>query len=87
MSVHRGGGCLVPGGSGPGGGVCSWGGGHLVPVGSAPGGVPGPRRVGIPACTEADPPPGETATAADGTHPTGMHSCLLYTLFYSNERL
>ena len=20
-------------------------------------------------------PPGETATAADGTHPTGMHSC------------
>ena len=24
----------------------------------------------------ADPPPrGETATAADGTHPTGMHSC------------
>ena len=29
---------------------------------------------GIPACTEAD-PPGEMATAADGTHPTGMHSC------------
>ena len=23
----------------------------------------------------ADTPPGETATAADGTHPTGMHSC------------
>ena len=23
------------------------------------------------------PPPGETATAADGTHPTGMHSCLM----------
>ena len=22
------------------------------------------------------PPPGETATAADGTHPTGMHSCM-----------
>ena len=21
---------------------------------------------------------GETATAADGTHPTGMHSCLVY---------
>ena len=36
---------------------------------SAPGGT------GIPACTEADPPPLETATAADGTHPTGMHSC------------
>ena len=22
-------------------------------------------------------PPGETATAADGTHPTGMHSCIV----------
>ena len=22
-------------------------------------------------------PPGETATTADGTHPTGMHSCLI----------
>ena len=43
---------------------------------SAPGGVvPGPRGVGVPACTEADPAPRETATAADGTHPTGMHSC------------
>ena len=31
-------------------------------------------------CTEAAPPPGETVTAADGTHPTGMHSC--YLLFY-----
>ena len=30
---------------------------------------------GIPACTETEPPPGEMATAADGTHPTGMHSC------------
>ena len=40
-----------------------------------PGGVPGPGgRVGIPGCTEAD-PPGEMATASDGTHPTGMHSC------------
>ena len=39
--------------------------------------MPGPRGVGIPACTEAEPPPpppGETATAADGTHPTKMHS-------------
>ena len=44
------------------GGVCS--GGCLVWGG-----------VGIPACTEADTPPRETATAADGTHPTGMHSC------------
>ena len=28
----------------------------------------------IPACTEADVPQ-HTATAAGGTHPTGMHSC------------
>ena len=35
-------------------------------------GVPGGG--GIPACTEAD-LPGETATAVDGMHPTGMHSC------------
>ena len=33
-------------------------------------------RVCIPACTEADTPlPEQTATAAGGTHPTGMHSC------------
>ena len=25
-------------------------------------------------------PPGQMATAADGTHPTGMHSCLLQLL-------
>ena len=24
----------------------------------------------------SDPPPQQTATAADGTHPTGMHSCI-----------
>ena len=35
---------------------------------------PRPRGVCIPACTEADTPQ-QTATAADGTHPTGMHSC------------
>ena len=66
--------CLLPGGgvSGPGGacsqgvpapgGVCSQG----VPSlgGSGPGGVPG-----------GDPP---TVTAAGGTHPTGMHSCILF---------
>ena len=30
--------------------------------------------VGIPACTEASTPQ-QMATAAGGTHPTGMHSC------------
>ena len=49
-----------------GGGAWSWRGeGCMVP-----GGVHG-RGVGIPAFTEADPPPRETATAADGTPPTG----------------
>ena len=43
-------------------GVCSWG-------GVCPCGVPGPR--GVPG---GDPTPG-MATAADGKHPTGMHSC------------
>ena len=42
--------------------VCPRGGGG----GGAPGQVP-PRQV--------PPPPRQTATAADGTHPTGMHSC------------
>ena len=41
-------------------------------------------RVGIPRCTEAD-PPGEMATAADGTHTTGMHSCCLDALSSLNK--
>ena len=49
--------------SGPGGRcLLLGGGGGLVEVG-----VSGPRG-GVPV--------GETATAAGGTHPTGMHSCL-----------
>ena len=58
------------------GGAWSWGvhgpGGMYGSVGAWSQGI------GIPPCTEADPLPplGETATAADGTHPTGMHSCL-----------
>ena len=58
--------CLVQGGAWSQGLL---GGGGAWFLGSAPG--------GIPACTEADSPPpsGETATAADGTHPIGMHSC------------
>ena len=53
------------GGSGPGGSVCSQGGGLL----------PGGGLVSQHALRQT-PPLGETATAADGTHPTGMHSCL-----------
>ena len=72
------GGCLLLGG-------CLLQGGCLVQ------GVPGPRGVSTPGTVPGPggvcsgghalrqtPPPGETATAADGTHPTGMHSCLDY---------
>ena len=35
-----------------------------------------PRLVSQHALRQIPPPtPGDTATAADGTHPTGMHSC------------
>ena len=58
-----------------------WSGGKVPGQGGAwSWGCAGPRGTwsggGIPACTEAD-PPGETATAADGMHPNGMHSCLI----------
>ena len=40
---------------------------------------PGPSWEWIPACTEADTTPlQQTTTAAGGTHPTGMHSCLQF---------
>ena len=50
--------------------------GGSAPGRSAPGGA-WSWGDGIPACIEAEPPPGETATAADGTHPHGMRSCSL----------
>ena len=43
--------------------------------GPHPWGVSRPTPRGIPACTEADTPSQQMATAAGGTHPTGMHSC------------
>ena len=64
VSVH--GGCLLRGVSAL-GGVCSWG-------VSAPGRVSAPR--GLLQGVRYAPSPGETATAVDGTHPTGMHSCI-----------
>ena len=51
------------------GGVCPGG----CP-GPCPGGVQAQARGCIPACTEADTPQ-QMVTAADGMHPTGMHSC------------
>ena len=58
-----------------GGGVCSRG-GAWPQGGSGPGGVPAPGLVPGPGrgCLVETPP---TATAAGGTHPTGMHSCCM----------
>ena len=52
-------------------------GGCLVPGGggSAPGQEGGLVSQHALRQTAHPPTPGETATAADGTHPTGMHSC------------
>ena len=43
------------------------------------GGVPGPRGVHGPRGVPGGDPP-RTATAAGGTHPTGIHSCV-FTAF------
>ena len=76
-----GGWCLLPGGSGPRGSGPGW-----VP---APGGLPAPGgsllwgglipgRYLLPGAPGGEtPPPLRTATAAGGTHPTGVHSCLV----------
>ena len=50
------------------GGCLVWGVGGLLPGGCLLLGVPASGRVPV-----GDPP--RTATAAGGTHPTGMHSC------------
>ena len=68
------GGCLVPGG------VCSQGSACSGGV-SARGGVwswvvPDPGGGAAPGGCLVETPPG-TATAAVGTHPTGMHSCTI----------
>ena len=54
-------------------GVCMAEGGHAWHGGMHGGGacVAGVCMAGGPACVA-----GETTTVADGTHPTGMHSCL-----------
>ena len=70
--VHGPGGMVSGGVPGPGGCAWSWVGGCLV----LGGGVPGPGWQGAwssGGCLVENPP--ETATAAGGTHPTGMHSC------------
>ena len=44
-----------------------------------------PHRADTP--REHTPPPRETATAADGTHPTGMHSCFCSASAFSSNLL
>ena len=65
---HRGVGEVEASGRGVGGLQAHTGGAAPCLGGSRPGGC-------IPVCTEATPPPSAAATAAGGTHPTGMHSC------------
>ena len=48
-----------------------WGGGH-------PGHTPGRQTIPPPTGRQTAPPPQQTATETDGTHPTGMHSFLMY---------
>ena len=80
--------CLLQGGLVLGGlvqgGVCSPGGGGLLPWGGL---VPGGSALRRGLLSEGGVPGGDspgTATAAGGTHPTGMRSCyLLQTLYFS----
>ena len=44
--------------------------------------TPSPRRH-----PRGNNPPPETATAADGTHPTGINSCLIYILFLRKAQI
>ena len=68
LSVHGDGG--LPG---PGPGGCP----GPSPGGCLPRGVSRPRPGGVcPRGGPTPPPPQQTATAGDGTHPTGMHSCI-----------
>ena len=60
-------------GSGQGGRLRGLAGGWSLQAHTQGGCRPTPRGC-IPACTEAHPPPQQTATAAGGTHPTVMYS-------------
>ena len=59
--------------------ILSTGGGgvwQIPPWADTPGQIPPPPGRHLPRQTPA--PPQQTATAADGTHSTGMHSCLVW---------
>ena len=83
----------------PGGSAWSWGclvlGGCLVPgvllQGGAwsqgvawSGGVPAPRGACSGGSAPVETPRKQTATVADGAHPTGMHSCLKLCMYLAN---
>ena len=66
-----------------GGKLGGWAGGSPGPhLGESQG--PDPGGVCLSVCCDP-PPPQHTATAAGGTHPTGMHSCLIG--FFHNTHL
>ena len=82
---------LLGGVPGP-GGVCSGGvpgprgyllQGDACPRGCLLQGMPGLGGRWYPAFTEVDPPPQQTATVADGTHPTEIHSFCYF--FYAHK--
>ena len=56
--------------------ACACSGGGRVPARGVGGGVSAARGVPAPGCVCVCETPPVTATAAGGTHPTGMHSCL-----------
>ena len=51
-------------------------------VGPEPGGRLGVWPEGCLGPLRQTPPPLQTATAADGTHPTGMHSCFFFHFIF-----
>ena len=70
----------------------TWGGGLPGPGGAWSWGVPGPggawsRGCMVPGGAWWRPPAPEMATAAGGTHPTGMHSCLYFTSIRSSSTI
>ena len=88
VCLVQGGRCLVPGGLVPGGGCLVWGslvGGVCAwSRGSGPGGY---AWWGVPGRGGAWWRPPRTATAAGGTHPTGMHSCFTEQLVWNDKVL
>ena len=75
------------------GGVCLWFGGclPLVPGGVCLGRHPPWTDIPLPsACWDAHTPAADTTgygQQADGTHPTGMHSCFTFAFFINSDKI